>query len=652
MNNGLHTNVTYTLQDDITKRLAAIEAKLKHFDTALEKSDKKVSGFGKGASNFSKNFKLGDGGKKAIEALDAIPNLNTSIISSAAGLANPYVIAGTAIAGLGAFTLDAIAYNQQWDKTMAKVNVTAGLTQIQLKGVSDRIEDLAKNSTVEFQQVPDAFNQIISGVGDVDKSMDVLTYALKGAQAGFTDINTVAEAGVNIMNSVGKQASGAKEIYDTLFATLNKGKGEFKDIADYLPRILPYSNQLGINFKETAAAFALMTASGQTTEQSTMLLQNAFVNLADGKKRSKLEQFVKIFDDTGKMRAMKDVVGDMSKKLTGLADQSRINLLEKFGFDSQAASAFSILTQNAERLEEFIDYVAKSSSNGGALAKAVVDSDNAANNIDKIHNKWNSWKKDWGSANGWWTDFTAAGLSSMNTLEKSWDGFTTLMRDTKALLDRSVGWMKDNDDGGLYSNKQNEWWNNYKFGQTNEVKAANEKDRENRRASLLGRATAPNDIAAQFKSWNVEGMQDKFTTPYDAALAKFGKQNVEAMFKRFGQALPTAIVDKPKPAPTSNAYNQSEAEEKQDEKDAKAAARLAKAKGKHHRSGGASADNLHSLSGSQSNRSIIVNIKSLVEHLTIQTTNIANLSASAIRKHVEEAIVMSVRDAELALASQ
>jgi TP901 family phage tail tape measure protein len=561
MNNGLHTNVTYTLQDEITKRLAAIESKLKHFDTALERSDKKVSGFGKGADNFAKNFKLGEGGKKAIEALDAIPNLNTSIIGSAAGLANPYVIAGTAIAGLGAFTLDAIAYNQQWDKTMAKVNVTAQKTQGELKDISNRIAELAETSTVEFQQVPEAFNQIISGVGDVDKSMDVLTYALKGAQAGFTDINTVSEAGVNIMNSVGKQASGAKEIYDVLFATLNKGKGEFKDIADYLPRIIPYSNQLGVSFKETAGMFAYMTASGQTTEQTTMLLQNAFTNLADGKKRYKLEQFVKVFDSNGKMRKMADIVTDMSGKLKGMSDQSRINLLEKFGFDTQAAGAFSVLSQDAEKLKEVIAFVNDSSANGGQLAQAVINSENAADNIVKIHNKWNSWKKDWGSANGWWTDFTAAGLSSMNALERSWDGFTTLMRDTKAVLTRGLGWMKDNDDGGMYSNKQNEWWNEYKFGQTNEVVEANRQAAENKRASLLGRAQAHADITQQFKAWNVAGMESKFDTPYDALLKKYGQKQIEALANQFHMQLPEKIVAKPTDK-TTNPYSQSEEEEK------------------------------------------------------------------------------------------
>jgi hypothetical protein len=389
-----------------------------------------------------------------------------------------------------------------------------------------------------------------------------------------------------------------------------------------------------------------MTASGQTTEQTTMLLQNAFVNLADGKKRGKLEAILGkhgVFDDNGKMKSMVEVVELMSKKMKGLADQSRINLLEKMGFDSQGASAFSILTQNTDKLKEFIDYIANSSTNGGALAKAVSDSENASTNIDKIHNKWNAWKRDWGSANGWWTSFTEGTITAMGYVEKLGIMLQDTYHFTNSLAGVVTGAITPTDwfDGTMKDN-----WNNL----TNMDTYASRKNwyqEDGKRVNEL-RTNAGSEIFKtrdekdtsfinQQSMYGLNGF--KGNSIYEKAVAKYGK-NVDGFLKKFGIEKPTNSTSNA-PEKTRNLYNLTEEQEKENAKNNK--------KTKAHAN--KVERDLNSISGGGTQiRNVIVNIGKQIEKVEISTTNMQSMDVNKIKKILEDLLVTSVRDAEIALA--
>lgn len=94
----IKTEVKYTLQDELTTRLAAIEAKMSKFDKLLEHTDKNIKHIGKNSGTMFDKM-LSSNGKldKMTRVLNAIPNLNMGIASSAGALLNPYVAAGAAV---------------------------------------------------------------------------------------------------------------------------------------------------------------------------------------------------------------------------------------------------------------------------------------------------------------------------------------------------------------------------------------------------------------------------------------------------------------------------------------------------------------------------------------------------------------------------
>jgi len=306
------------------------------------------------------------------QLIDAVPGLGNAL-----QLATNPVAAGAAVAtGLVAAAKQAADF----EKNMAKVNVTAQLSQGELKKLSADILDTGKAVGLsDISKAPDAFNRIISAGLNVQQSMALLKPTLQAAKAGFTDVETVAAAAVSTMNASG--ITDATNLYDILFATLNKGNAEFADIAQYLPKIIPDARGAGISLEETAGAFAYLTAQGYQAEAAASRLQNVFKALGDSDRIAAFKKIgVDVFDAQGQMRGIMPIIQDLSGALAGLTEQQRARVFDTLGLDMEASSAINSLTQDTAKLAEILGFVGNSA---GQFEQAIS---NAANSTDT----WNS----------------------------------------------------------------------------------------------------------------------------------------------------------------------------------------------------------------------------------------------------------------------
>lgn len=303
-----------------------------------------------------------------IKAFDAIEERVPGMSSALSMLSNPYIALTAIVLGLGAGIAKTTMMANDWHTQLAKVNVTAGLSQNELGKLSDKLLEIGGNNVAPLEQVPEAFNRIISAGLSVNDSLATLEPTLRAAKAGFADIETVAAAAVSVMQSSGQDAN---KVYDVLFATLNKGNAEFKDIAQYLPKVIPVARAVGFELGETAGAFASLTTK-LSSEQSTTALEGIMRALGKDDMVKKFEGMgVKIFDDKGKARPLLQIVTDMQKQMSGLTDKQRMLKFDKLGLDDSAKLGFSTMIQDIPALKAAIDATVNSQ---GALNKAYADS--------------------------------------------------------------------------------------------------------------------------------------------------------------------------------------------------------------------------------------------------------------------------------------
>jgi len=266
---------------------------------------------------------------------------------------------------------------------MAQINVTAGLSNAELAKMSDQMLDIGKRNAAPLEEVPQAFNKIISAGLNAEQALAALEPTLKAAKAGFVDIETVASAGVNVMNSSGRDINA---VYDILFGTLQKGAASMGEIAAYLPTVVPVARNAGASLEEAAGAFAFMTAQGQSASAAATLLNGAFNSLSNPKLLGNFKAMgVELYDAQGKMRPMGDIIENLAGKLDGLSDKEKAAKLSSLGLDQTSASAFAVMTQDVQKFKDTLDSVNNSDDALEiALTNSMTASDYwsiAANNI-------------------------------------------------------------------------------------------------------------------------------------------------------------------------------------------------------------------------------------------------------------------------------
>jgi TP901 family phage tail tape measure protein len=333
--------------------------------------------------------KIGSLKQKHIEAFSAMRNELPMLDRAFSVLGNPYA---KIIAGVTALILTygkASAMAHEWDRGMAKANVTAGLGKKELGELSSTILDIGAKQSGDLMKVPEAFNRLISAGLDTNTALATLEPTLQAAKAGFADVETVAMAAVSVMNSSG--VKDATKVYDILFATLNKGNAEFSDIAQYLPKIIPLAKQAGISLEEVAGAYAYLTAQGMSAEASATSLQNVFKALSDQQiifgtntKKGLKGLGIEVFDAAGKMRPMFDIITKLQGKMQNLTNEQKVSFLDQIGFDMEAGTAIASMTQDATKLKEILEFTANS---GGQLAEAVKNSRDEMESWDIMNNQ-------------------------------------------------------------------------------------------------------------------------------------------------------------------------------------------------------------------------------------------------------------------------
>lgn len=316
-----------------------------------------------------------------VQMFDAIENRVPGVSGALGMLANPYLIIAAAVLAAGVAVVKFTNMANDWHVGLAEVNVTAGMTQKELGGLSDKLLEIGGRNVAPLEEVPKAFNRIISAGLDVNTSLKALEPTLRAAKAGFTDIETTAMAAVSVMNSSGRDVN---EVYDVLFQTVKDGNANFKELAQYLPNIIPMARNAGFALGETAGAFAFLTSQGQKSERATTLSQNAFKALADPIKIKAFRQMgIELYDVQGKIKPLTGIIDQLNKKTAGLSDLSRANFYGKIGLDSEAASFFALATQDTEKLRKIIDNVTNSQ---GALGQAYKDSLSPMDNWKIVQN--------------------------------------------------------------------------------------------------------------------------------------------------------------------------------------------------------------------------------------------------------------------------
>lgn len=164
-----------------------------------------------------------------------------------------------------------------FEDAMAKVSTIADTSEVSMDELERAILDLSNQTGISSADIAQNVYDAISAGQKTGDAVIFVTKSSMLAKAGFADAGAALDVLTTIMNAYGLEADKVAEVSDMLIQTQNLGKTTVGQLANSMGKIIPTANAYGVQLDQLCAGYALMTANGVATAESTTYM-NAMLN--------------------------------------------------------------------------------------------------------------------------------------------------------------------------------------------------------------------------------------------------------------------------------------------------------------------------------------------------------------------------------------
>lgn len=234
------------------------------------------------------------------------------------------------------------------EKGFAKVNSIAQLSGKEWTDYTKQMKSGASSTGKTYSEYAEAtYSAISAGVKYTDTTK-FLDNANKLAVGGFTDLSKSTDVLTTIQNAYGLSAKDTAHISDVLIQTQNKGKTTVDELASNMGKVIPTAQSLGVGVEQLGASYAIMTAKGIATAESTTYMNSMFNEM--GKSGTVVDKTLK--EISGKsfkeLTAEGKTTGDVLQMLDDHAKANGLSLSDMFGSAEAGKAAMTLLGNGAD----------------------------------------------------------------------------------------------------------------------------------------------------------------------------------------------------------------------------------------------------------------------------------------------------------------
>jgi TP901 family phage tail tape measure protein len=322
----------------------------------------------KGADSVSKSS-ISMGG--ALTSLGAV--MTTVVVGSA--LAAAAAIAGISVA-LIALGKASIKEGATYTKEMSNVKALTGATEEQFDKLSASAEELGATTKFTATEAAEGMSFLAMAGFEVDEIISAMPGVLNLAAAGNLDLATSADIASNIISGMGADISETDHIIDVLTATMTSSNTNLIQLGEGMKFVAPLAGSLGIDVEDLSAAMGILGDAGIQGTMGGTALRQALLNLASptGAAKKVMDDLgLSVFDQSGKMLPLPDIIGRVAKATEGLTDEQKIQSLETI-FGARNISAMSVLLEAGEDdLRGFGNELRESGGRAAEIAATQLD---------------------------------------------------------------------------------------------------------------------------------------------------------------------------------------------------------------------------------------------------------------------------------------
>lgn len=361
-------DITKDQYDALQREIIETEQNLKDLEKQAEDTNTSLSSFSQAAE------KVGKFG-------DAATSAGKKLLPVTAGI----TAAGGASAKMA----------MDFEDAMAKVNTIADTTEVPLSELEKAILDLSNQTGISSSEIAGNVYDAISAGQKTGDAVNFVSNSTKLARAGFADAGSALDVLTTIMNAYGLEASEVGRVSDVLIQTQNLGKTTVGELSSSMGKVIPTAKANGVALEQVAAGYALMTANGVATAESTTYMNSMFNEL--GKSGTKVSDTLK--EKTGKsfLELMQDgaSLSDVLQVISDSAAEQGLAFSDLWGSAEAGKAGLILLGDSAETFNGTLEQMQNST---GATETAFGKLNTNSYTIQKAFNQLKNTAIEFGSA--------------------------------------------------------------------------------------------------------------------------------------------------------------------------------------------------------------------------------------------------------------
>ena len=251
-------------------------------------------------------------------------------------------------AGIAAFGISAAKMAVDFEDSMAKVSTIMDTGEMSTGDMSTAITDLSNETGIAAGDIADNVYNAISAGQKTGDAVNFVRQSTKLATAGFAESGDTLDVLTTIMNAYGLSAEQVTNVSDMLIQTQNLGKTTVGELSSAMGKVIPTANANSVALDQLCAGYAIMTANGVATAESTTYMNSMLNEL--GKTGSTTDVILR--EKTGKsfkeLMADGASLSDVLAIVDGAAKEQNLSMSDMFSSSEAAKAGLILLGDSAD----------------------------------------------------------------------------------------------------------------------------------------------------------------------------------------------------------------------------------------------------------------------------------------------------------------
>ena len=303
--------------------------------------------------------------------------------------------AGMAMSAAFTLPLAAIGYGAvkafaDFDAAMtASLAIMGDVSKVMREDMVAAAREISKVTTFSATQAGQAYYYLASAGMTAAESVKALPVVAKFAQAGLFDMARATELladaqsalGLRIRDDAVKNMANMIRVSDVLVkantlanATVEQFSQSLTNKAAAALRIVGKEIEEGV---AVLAAFADQGVKGEEAGERLAIVMRDLQRAAIENRAKFREVGVSVYDASGKMRNMADIVGDLEKAMAGMSDEQKKTLLMTMDFQERSVSALLTIIGFSKEIRRYEQELRKAGGTTEDVAKKQLQTFNA-----------------------------------------------------------------------------------------------------------------------------------------------------------------------------------------------------------------------------------------------------------------------------------